>query len=189
MCLPCSKPCLGCFTSIITESLQWCFDVGHTSILHTDYWGLDRLSVPCHPVRKKKGQAMFHSKVCNFHLKTSTWTSGVSIYKFGKNKMHGIIRVHGESWLTSLINFQSDLLISPNFENQTTSPNTQHSPSSWNFVREYWWQMFLKLQKKKKPQFPLVASQIMEAFMWVWASLQLFLGFLLGFLHFWIVSF
>lgn len=50
--------------------------------------------------------------------------------------------------------------------------------------------MFLELQKKKKKkQFHLVASQIMEAFMWVWASLQLFLGFLLGFLHLWIVSF
>lgn len=46
---------------------------------------------------------MFHSRVCNFHLQTYTSISGVSIYKFGKNEMHGIIRVHGESWLTSLI--------------------------------------------------------------------------------------
>lgn len=37
---------------IITDSLQWCSEMGHTSILYGDNWGMERLHVPCHPVRK-----------------------------------------------------------------------------------------------------------------------------------------
>ena len=163
--------------------------MGHTSILHTDYWGLDRLSVPCHPVRKKKGQAMFHSKVCNFHLETYTCTSGVSIYKFGKNEMCGIIKSPWRIMTNFLHKFPEWSLDIPKFWKPSNQP--QHSTQSikLKFCKGILLTNVSQVTKKKKKKFPLVASQIMEACMWVWASLQLFLGFLLGFLHLWIVSF
>ena len=128
--------------------------MGHTSILHTDYWGLDRLSVPCHPVRKKKGQAMFHSKVCNFHLETYTCTSGVSIYKFGKNEMCGIIKSPWRIMTNFLHKFPEWSLDIPKFWKPSNQP--QHSTQSikLKFCKGILLTNVSQVTKKKKKKIP-----------------------------------
>lgn len=65
---------------------------------------------------------MFHSKVRNLHLQTHTSISGVSIYKFGKTWDVWNYQSTQGIMTNFPYKFQSNLLVSPDFENQTTGP-------------------------------------------------------------------
>lgn len=102
--------------------------------------------------------------------------------------MCGTIRVHRESWQTSLINSRVISWSPQILKTKQPAPNNQYQLNTQSIMLKFC-KGRLVINVSQVIKIPLVASWIMEAFMGVWASLQFLLGFLLGFLHLRIVSF
>lgn len=178
MCLPCSQHYVhhqwvlpialwyGPHLCLLYRWLGYREVVFHVTLL----WNMKRHSSP----------VSLHALSHSIHLQAPDQEFPFTIW--GKPEMRETLRVYWDSWPTSFCKFQSYLLVPPNFEKQVTGPGigSKCSPLCWMFQEN-----FAGRGADVPPviKFPPIMSWKVQVSMQVWASLQLFLGFLFGFLH------